>query len=184
MRRGIIGFSGFGEDSELCPPGQYGIPPVCVPLPDPVPTDPSATVCPDGSVGYPPYCYPMLDPNQLPGLPVPVPGVACPAGTTGTYPSCVPVQPPPAPQQPPPAPPAEVTKPSWWSQRSDAEKWLIVGVGVLGAVSLLALLRGATTPTYNENEGEPQLPPATPPEEKKAEAKANARRRRRRHPKA
>jgi hypothetical protein len=184
-QRGIIGFSGFGLDPSICPPGQYGIPPVCVTLPSQVPTQPGATGCPAGSVGYPPYCYPMLSEQQIPSLPPINPSQPCPARTTGIYPSCVTLAVPGQPPSTPAAPPAPsgqqqqaVEKPSWWSQRTDTEKWLVVGVGVLGAVSLLALIKGAATPSYSENDGEPA------PEPEKAKANRRRSRRRLRSPKA
>lgn len=172
-QRGIIGFSGFSGDEEatVCPEGQYGVPPFCFEPSSWLPGGAEAGEatygqCPEGTIGIPPNCVTI--PQEVPPLPQLPPAaptqcpagqildpssgqcvlvqapVQCPAGTlldqaTG---QCVAQQ-----QQIVPAP----EKPSWWSQRSDAEKWLVVGVGVLGAVSLLALIKGAMNPGYSAN---------------------------------
>jgi hypothetical protein len=42
-------------------------------------------------------------------------------------------------------------KSSWWAGLTDTEKWVVVGIGALGGVALLALLRGASHRSYAAN---------------------------------
>lgn len=119
------------------------------PLPD-LGQLPSCQPCPAGTYGCgPSYCY--APPTQVP-VTQPPPSdtqptqVTCPAGTTLVGGQCVGVVPGISTQ------PAEQPKPSWWSQRTDTEKWMVVGGGVLAAVALLSLLRGAShREVYSQN---------------------------------
>ena len=113
---------------------------------------PGCQPCPAGTYGCgPSYCY--AAPSWAPGQEQKAPPVnetqpvqvTCPPGTTLMQGQCVPTV-------PGAVTPAEPPKPSWWSQRTDTEKWMVIGGGVLGAVALLALLRGAShAEVYSEN---------------------------------
>lgn len=220
-RRGIIGFSGFGEDQDAtsCPEGQYGVPPYCfepsswlpggaeageatygqcpagtigippncVAIPQEIPPLPT-TQCPEGTIGIPPNCLPI---SQLPQLP---PVVKCPDAATCwdvQAGQCLPVSSDPCglhrnPQNgeclpviqgchsvvPPNGKQAAiepVEQKTWWQQRSDTEKGLIIGGAVLGGIAVVLLIKRAASPSYASNEGD-VAPAAAKPEEKPAEA--------------
>jgi len=101
--------------------------------------------CPDGMYGTQPNCYtpPANVPAAVPAaVPASVP-VATPSATTPTQIT----QSPPAQDQQV----AALSPPSWWSQRSDTEKWMVVGAATLGVVGLVTLLRSAVSPSYAAN---------------------------------
>jgi len=141
----------IGQACEDCPPGQYGCgPEYCFDSPfaadvedgAETPEETTATdACPPGTYGIPPACVPAPAGAQPPTtLPTTIP-TAPPATTSPTAPAPAPAA------TTAPAPP----KPSWWSQRSDTEKWVIVGGATLGAVGLFVLLKSAATPSYAKN---------------------------------
>ena len=140
MQVGALGvFPAIPATCEPCPEGQYGCVPYCYGVPtwggDTTPPGENKVpgtggTCPEGQVGIPPACAAI---PALPGVPA-VPG-----------------------QTPPPAVPAqqqaavEPSPKSWWGKLTDTEKWVVVGLGTLGGVALLALLRGASRPRYAAN---------------------------------
>jgi len=127
---------GFGQD--VCPPGQVGAPPFCIP--DPAgpagQAPPPAEQCPEGTYGIPPHCYAL--PQQIPGLPgqppVPQPGKIPPPGPHpgGAAPA------------PRPLPPPPTETPGWFAQRTTGEKIAIAGAGLLAAYLIYRLATGKT----------------------------------------
>ncbi len=133
--------------TEQCPPGTYGMPPYCYGMPGEAPApetpDPTGETCPPGTYGMPPYCYgiPGQMPPGVPGVPEPpAPGVPEPQPPApGPAPS-VPGAPGPAPAPTPPG--IEPVQPSWWEQRSDTEKAVIIGAAGIAGVLLVAGFMG------------------------------------------
>jgi len=185
-----------------CPEGTIGIPPNCVAIPQEIPPLPTSQ-CPEGTIGIPPNCVAI---SQLPQLPPATP-TQCPTGQSldPTTKLCVQRCPDPAThwdeaagqcvqlcsagwswntqtRECEPLPGTEVApvnyQRSWWAQRSDTEKGLIIGGAVLGGIGLLFLLKRAASPSYATNEGEPA------PEPEKQATPNRRKRGRRRSPKA
>lgn len=77
---------GLGAVGDPCPPGQWGIPPLCYSTGAPG-GGPSGQECPAGSFGYQPYCYAL--PGTTPSTPPPsgqTPNAACPSATPYGFP--------------------------------------------------------------------------------------------------
>lgn len=160
----------FGEKTEappsnLCPEGSYGHPPYCVSIPGATPAQPppGATTCPEGTIGLPPNCY-GLPTGLPPGLPALPPGKPTPPVTT---PPEIINEVPPKPGVP--APPRGVA--AWWGARSSSEK---VALGVAGALVGVGLLSLALPKR--------RRPPAARPNRPKVKARPKTKRRKAKRP--
>jgi len=139
---------GSSADGAQCPPGQWGMPPLC--FGDKTIEQPATNLCPEGSYGHPPYCVSV--PGSTPATP-PTGGTHCPTGTVGMPPNCyglpggVPALPPttiPPHTTPPVVAPPKTDKPTidppdegpgaWWAARSYGER---IALGVAGAAVLV-----------------------------------------------
>jgi len=148
---------GSSPGSEQCPPGQWGIPPVC--FGEKIVDQPATNLCPEGSYGQPPYCVSV--PGSTPAVP-PTGAAQCPSGTIGVPPNCyglpggVPVVPPttiPPVTTPPVVAPPQTDKPvidppdygpgAFWARRNYGER-IALGVGAAALLVGGAVLLGSS----------------------------------------
>jgi hypothetical protein len=108
--------------------------------------------CPPGQSGCAPYCYalPTWGGTSPTDTNVPGTGGSCPAGQVGIPPACVSVTPV-TPATAAATTTTEEPSPSWWQKLNDTEKWVVVGIGSIGGIALLALLKGAAHKRYAAN---------------------------------
>ena len=148
-------FGDISGDSGSCPPGQFGVPPLC--FGEKIADNPPSNLCPEGSYGQPPYCISV--PASTPAKP-PSGATTCPSGTVGMPPNCygLPTGLPALPGQLPVTPPVTTTpktdKPvidpvdevpgGWWARRSNGERIALGGAAaalLVGGVVLLGSSR-------------------------------------------